>query len=118
MFTICFSQLGLYHTEQREYQSAIESFAKSLIMKPDYPSAVINLSIVYFKLDQIDMAHGLLNGLTQANGWDVPEAFLWLARVCERQERKLRAQELLRYALVLERTRCCRELGKVVGRWV
>jgi hypothetical protein len=79
---------------------------------------VINLSILYFHLSELDMAHGLLNALTQSIGWDVPEAFLWLARVCERQGRRERAGDLARFALMLERTRTCRPIHEVVARWL
>lgn len=114
----CLSQLGLYHVDMGDRQTALESLAKALVMRPEYPPAVVNLAIVYFKLGQVDMAHGLLNSLTQANGWDVPEAFLWLAQVCEKQDRSARAQELLRFALTLERTRTCRPIESVVSRFL
>ncbi len=114
----CRTQLGLYHVEVGDRTTALESFAKALVLRPEYSPAVVSLAIVYFKLGQIDMAHGLLNGMTQANGWDVPEAFLWLAKVCEKQDRPARAQELLRFALTLERTRTCRPIETVVARFL
>lgn len=74
---------------------------------------------LYMARDQADLAHGLLNPLTQGTGWDVAEAWYQLGKVCQAQGgRSERTKECLLFALKLEKGRLCRPLVQVVDRWV
>lgn len=88
--------------------AALPCFIKAVLLRPDYPPALVNMSKLYIQTGEIELAHGLLNQLTQDRGWDVPEAWYYLGQVCERQGREKRARECWEFALSLERTRGAR----------
>lgn len=89
------------------------------MLSQDYPPAVVHMSELYLKKEQADLAHGLLNPLTQARGWDIAEAWYYLAKVCEAQGGRLeRSHECLLFALKLEKGRACRPLHEVIHRWL
>ncbi len=109
----------MYWTASQRNESALDAFLKSLILSPEWPSSVVRLAQLYLTLGQADLAHGLLNPLTQGRGWDVPEAWYYLAKTCEAQGgREDRVRECLVYSLQLENGRTCRSLGNVVDRWL
>jgi len=62
------------------------------------------------------LAEGLLTSVTATNGWDVPEAWLFLSQVAQRTDRTPRAREYLQYALGLEDTKPVRPLGVALSR--
>lgn len=102
-------------------EEALKAFTKSLLLLPDYPAAVVSLSKLYLTEGgkNIELAHNLLNQLTQDKGWDSAEAWYYLARVCEAQGgRAGRVRECLEFALGLERSKCCRRLADAVDRWL
>ena len=113
-------QLGLYHVSlaPTSTEPALSSFIKSLLLRRDYPPAVVSLSKVYLSTGQVELAHSLLNQLTQDAGWDVPEAWYYLGKVCEAQGRNERARECWVYALGLEETRPPRSWADAVDRWL
>ncbi|WWD22427.1 hypothetical protein CI109_106918 [Kwoniella shandongensis] len=102
---------------EESLKSAEAAFVKSLLLKPDHPSAIIGLSKLYIQNQQVDLAESLLNQLTQEAGWDVPEGWYWLGKVSELQGRKERARECWIFALGLEEGRGVRGWGEV-GRWL
>lgn len=109
----------MYWAAAGQSESALEAFLKSLILSPSSPSAAVRLAQHYLVLSQADLAHGLLNPLTQGNGWDVAEAWYFLAKTCEMQGgREDRVRECLVYALELEKGRMVRPLTGVVDRWL
>ena len=65
--------------------------------------------------DNVDLAAGLLSPLTKGVGWDVPEAWYFLAKAYDVQGRTERARECLGYALTLSEGRGVREIGAAVG---
>ena len=65
--------------------------------------------------DNVDLAAGLLSPLTKGIGWDVPEAWYFLAQAYDVQGRAERARECLGYALTLSEGRGVREIGSAVG---
>lgn len=67
-------------------------------------------------LAAVSLAEGLLTSLTNTNGWDVPEAWLFLGRVAARTDRAARARECLKYALSLEETKPIRPLAVAIQR--
>jgi predicted Zn-dependent protease len=98
---------------------SLETLAKAHALDPDSPQAVIRLAETYIQSKEFDMAHGLLNSFTQGKGWDVPEAWYFLAKACEGQRgRHGRVQECLLYALQLEKGKACRPLRGTVPRWI
>lgn len=63
----------------------------------------------------VDLAAGLLSHLTQGKGWDVPEAWYFLAKAYGMQGRKERETEALETALRLSEGRGVREIQSVIG---
>ena len=113
-------QLGLYHVARTppSYESALPAFTKSLLLRPDHAPAVVSLAKLYLSTGQIELAHSLLNQLTQDAGWDVPEAWYHLGKVCEAQDRSERARECWIYALSLEESRPARRWSDALDRWL
>jgi len=65
----------------------------------------------------VEMATGMLEALTRrAVGWDVPEAWYFLAKATGLQGRKDRQRECLAEALRLEEGRCVRSLKVALPR--
>lgn len=90
-----------------------------MLLKPDYAPTVVSLAKSYLTTGSVELAHSLLNQLTQSTGWDVPEAWYYLAKVCEAQGgRQERVRECLVYALELEKSRPCRVLSEAVDCWL
>lgn len=67
-------------------------------------------------LSSLSLAEGLLVATTSGVGWDTSEAWLYLARVQQRTQRRQRARECLKYALELEETKCIRPLNVALAR--
>lgn len=62
-----------------------------------------------------DLAAGLLSHTTRGKGWDVPEAWYFLAKAYGMQGRKEKEVEALEVALDLAEGRGVREVGSAVG---
>ena len=63
----------------------------------------------------MDLAAGLLSDLTKGLGWDVPEAWYFLAKAYKSQGRRDRERECLSFALSLSETRGVRDIGTALG---
>jgi tetratricopeptide (TPR) repeat protein len=63
----------------------------------------------------VDLAAGLLSHLTKGKGWDVPEAWYYLAKAYKMQGRKEKEREALVRALELQEGRGVRDLGSALG---
>lgn len=63
----------------------------------------------------VDLAAGLLAHLTKGRGWDVPEAWYFLAKAYGAQGRKEKERETLKAALGLSEGRGVREVQGVLG---
>ncbi|BEI84707.1 hypothetical protein CcaverHIS002_0501080 [Cutaneotrichosporon cavernicola] len=111
------AQLGLWNCAAGKAEDAQAAFTKSLLLRPDYPPGAVGVARLHVEAGAVDLAHSLLSQLVQDRGWDVPEAWFALAKVCERQDRHARARECLLYALQLECTRTCRALPDALPRW-
>ncbi|KAJ9108884.1 hypothetical protein QFC21_000205 [Naganishia friedmannii] len=112
-------QLGLYHQTMGDLPLSLETLTKAHALDPDSPQAVVRLAETYIQSKEFDMAHGLLNSFTQGKGWDVPEAWYFLAKACEGQRgRHARVRECLLYALELEKGKACRPLKGTIPRWI
>lgn len=122
-------QLGLYYVALGREQHAMDAFQKALFIDPDDVSATVHLARLHLSAQggedaaaksrpcsiEADLAAGMLSHLTRGNGWDVPEAWYFLAKAYGVQGRKERERECLDYALELSVTRGIRELGAAVG---
>lgn len=115
-------QLGLYHLSSRPLDDAtdpaLQAFTKSILLRPEQAAGIVSLAKLHLEAGQVDLAHSLLNQLTQETGWDVPEAWYYLGKVCEAQGREERARECWVYALGLQRSRPCRAWEEAADRWV
>ncbi|KZO97334.1 hypothetical protein CALVIDRAFT_563124 [Calocera viscosa TUFC12733] len=109
-------QLGLYFAAMENPRLAIESFHKALVIDPDHVPASVHLAQQYLAIESADLASGLLMAITQGSGWDVAEAWYFLAKACEKLGRRERERECLVYALRLEESKPIRPLGKAVPR--
>ena len=65
--------------------------------------------------ENVDLAAGLLEDLTHGPGWDMSEAWYFLAKAYMLQGRRDRERECLSYALSLAETRGVREVTTAVG---
>ncbi|KXN92633.1 Putative cargo-transport protein ypp1 [Leucoagaricus sp. SymC.cos] len=124
-------QLGLYYFALGHRQHAIDALQKALIIDTDDVPATIHLSRIYLTptcqssssslqaqqqlSSTVDLAAGLLSHLTQGKGWDVPEAWYFLAKAYGMQGRKQKEREALKVALEVSEGRGVRELWSAVG---
>ncbi|ORX34731.1 hypothetical protein BD324DRAFT_634724 [Kockovaella imperatae] len=113
-------QLGLYYCALPvpEHEAALPAFTKAILLKPDHPPGIVALAKLYLSTGSIDLAHGLLNQVTQDFGWDSADAWFYLGKCCEMQERHERAREFWTFALGLEETRPARRWSDSVDRWL
>lgn len=84
--------------------------------KPNPPNSMpAALDVQDTDRGDIDLAAGLLSHLTQGKGWDVPEAWYFLAKAYGVQGRKEKETEALETALRLSEGRGVREFQSVIG---
>nr|XP_018266799.1 uncharacterized protein I303_00777 [Kwoniella dejecticola CBS 10117]OBR88957.1 hypothetical protein I303_00777 [Kwoniella dejecticola CBS 10117] len=99
-------------------QMAESSFVKSILLKPDNPYAIIELSKLYFThLGKPDLAETLINSLINEKHWDVPHGWYYLGKISESQQRYTKAKECFEFALGLEVTQPIRDWNQV-ARWL
>lgn len=67
------------------------------------------------RLSTLSMAEGLLVSLSQNQGWNCPEAWLYLGRVMQHTHRPERQRECLQYALQTERSKPIRPLHLTIN---
>ena len=63
----------------------------------------------------VDLAAGMLSYLTKGKGWNVPEAWYYLAKAYGLQGRKEKEKEILSLALELSERRGVRDIGSALG---
>ncbi|KAI5983730.1 hypothetical protein EDC04DRAFT_3008055 [Pisolithus marmoratus] len=116
-------QFGLYHHALGHERQAAQAFQKALFISPDDVSAAVHMSRLYLDsgadgdvdMDKVDLAAGLLGYITRSRGWNVPEAWYYLAKAYGLQGRKEQERECLVKALKLTEQRCIRDIGLAVG---
>lgn len=117
-------QLGLYYMALDRDREALEAFQKALFISPDDVAACIHLSRIRLSTksstdtvnsDKVDLVVGLLGHVTRGPGWDVPEAWYYLAKAYGLQGRKDKERESLATALALSDRRSIRDIGRAVG---
>ncbi|KAF9240835.1 hypothetical protein BU15DRAFT_87417 [Melanogaster broomeanus] len=116
-------QLGLHHKALNHDRQAIEAFQKALFICPDDVAAAVHMCRIYLSqasetgvdLDKVDLAAGLLGYMTRGPGWNVPEAWYYLAKAHGLQGQKNKERECLTRALALSENRCIRDIGRAVG---
>lgn len=95
----------------------MSSYTKALLLKPDYPAALVCIARLHANAGDYDNANSLLNQLVQDQGWDCAEAWYLLGSVAERQGRREKARDFFKRALELQQSRTCRPLGEALGVW-
>ncbi|EGO23192.1 hypothetical protein SERLADRAFT_439938 [Serpula lacrymans var. lacrymans S7.9] len=123
-------QLGVYYHALCHDRQAIEAFRRLCSSLPTtsllpYIYAAFILSAASSKsnqksgadvdMDKVDLVAGMLAYVTRAVGWDVPEAWYFLAKAYGLQGRKDRERECLTFALTLSERRSVRDIGLAVG---
>ena len=63
----------------------------------------------------VDLAAGMLSYLTKGKGWNVPEAWYYLAKAYGLQGRTEKEKEILSLALELSERRGVRDIGSALG---
>jgi len=119
------TKLGLYHHALGDEQKALQALHKALFIAPEHVSAIIHICKIYlsspctdvdvFDPDRVELAAGLLGDLTNGDGWDVPEAWYYLAKAAKMQGRVEKERECLIYALRLAEVTRVREISDAVG---
>jgi len=103
-------QLGLYYMALDRKREALEAFQKALFISPDDVAACVHLCRIHLSTkssadkvdsDKVDMVAGLLGHVARGSGWDVPEAWYYLAKAYGLQGRKDKERESLVTALAL-----------------
>jgi tetratricopeptide (TPR) repeat protein len=127
--------LGLYYAALGKTTEAVASFHKALFIQPEHVPAFVHLTQQYLtsvptrsknasadnaseqspSRDKIDLAAGLLSNLTRGAGWDVPEAWYFLARARGLQGKRDRERECLDFALALVEGRGVRDIKTAIG---
>ena len=127
--------MGLYFTALGKRAEAISSFHKALFIRPEHIPALVYLTQQYLtpvptssmnasadnapeqtpSRDNIDLAAGLLSNLTRGGGWDIPEAWYFLARARGLQGKQDRERECLNFALALVEGRGVRDIMVAIG---
>ncbi|KZV70944.1 TPR-like protein [Peniophora sp. CONT] len=124
-------QLGLSAFAQGQRGRAVQALNKALFIHPSHVGASVHLAQVYLSpfpaqgtsaselggeaKDDVDLAVGILSDLTKGEAWDVPEAWLLLARGHKARGEGERERECLGCALGLVRGRGVRDLRGAVG---
>ncbi|KAJ7688974.1 hypothetical protein B0H17DRAFT_1067381 [Mycena rosella] len=121
-------QLGLYYVALGHMQHAIDAFQKALFINPDDVPASVHMCRLYLTpegssrtaedeidANNVDLVAGMLAHLTRGPGWDVPEAWYFLAKAYGMQDRKDRERECLSLALQLSEQRGVRDMASAVG---
>ncbi|TFK35798.1 hypothetical protein BDQ12DRAFT_687572 [Crucibulum laeve] len=117
-------QLGLYYAALGHHQNAVDALQKALFTNPDDISATVHLSKLYLEGDgkesevtrgNVDLAAGMLSHLTRGRGWDIPEAWYFLAKAYRLQGRSERERKALENALELSERRGVRDTGSALG---
>jgi predicted Zn-dependent protease len=111
----------------RDEAKALQAINKALFITPENTSAIIQLCKIYLSAnsnapgsgeldpDRVDLAAGMLSDLTDGDGWDVPEAWYFLAKAYKMQGRCGKERECLSTALMLSETTRVRRLSDAVG---
>lgn len=81
----------------------------------DHSSTLASNEDANLERDNVDLAVGLLSELTKGPGWDVAEAWYFLAKGYQLQGRRDRERECLSFALTLSESRGVRDVGTAVG---
>ncbi|KAG2136578.1 uncharacterized protein EDB93DRAFT_1168404 [Suillus bovinus] len=117
-------QLGLYYMALDRNTEALEAFQKALFISPDDIAASVHLCRIHLSTksstdtvdsDKVDLVAGILGHVTRGPGWDVPEAWYYLAKAYGLQGLKDKERESLATALSLSDRRSIRDIGRAVG---
>lgn len=86
-------RLGYLQWQLHEYDAAVESFTRALVLQPDWPDAEVNLGLVCVAAGELDRAEQVLGGLAERDPSDL-EALKGLATIALHRQQNERALEL------------------------
>lgn len=98
-------------------EGPLASYTKALLLRPDYPAALVCIARLHARAGDFDNANGLLNQLVHDAGWDCAEAWYLLGVVAERQGRRDKAREYLNRAMEMQGSRTARGVEEALGLW-
>ncbi|CEP11254.1 hypothetical protein [Parasitella parasitica] len=96
--------LGRIRLAQNMPDQAISAFQKGLVTKPNDVNCRVWLVKSYIQQGHLEVAEGLLQAVTQENGWDHAAAWYYLAEIYNKTNRLDKTKHCLFYALELEST--------------
>ncbi|KAI9273524.1 hypothetical protein EDC94DRAFT_511181 [Helicostylum pulchrum] len=96
--------LGRIRLVQKQYQKAIVAFEKGLVTKPSDVECRVWLAKTHLDLGDVEIAEGILENVTQENGWDNSLAWFYLGEIYRMTDRTERTKHCFFYALELEST--------------
>jgi tetratricopeptide (TPR) repeat protein len=67
--------LGRIRIAQNQKDKAISAFQKGLVTKPNDVECRVWLAKTHFEMGELEIAEGILEAVTQENGWDNPSAW-------------------------------------------
>ncbi|KAI8890508.1 TPR-like protein [Backusella circina FSU 941] len=96
--------LGRIRLAQNDPKRAIKAFEKGLVTQPNDVNCRVYLATTFIEQGQLEIAEGLLEAITQGNGWDCASAWYQLSQIYKQTQRIERTKDCLFYALELENT--------------
>ncbi|KAI8081235.1 hypothetical protein BDF21DRAFT_452085 [Thamnidium elegans] len=96
--------LGRIRLVQKQYKKAIIAFEKGLVTKPNDVECRVWLAKTHLDLGDVEIAEGILENVTQENGWDNSLAWFYLGEIYRMTDRTERTKNCFFYALELEST--------------
>ncbi|KAI8643027.1 hypothetical protein BD408DRAFT_415460 [Parasitella parasitica] len=96
--------LGRIRLAENKPDLAISAFQKGLVTKPNDVDCRVWLAKTYIQQGHLEVAEGLLQAITQENGWDHASAWFYLAEIYIKTDRLDKTKHCLFYALELEST--------------
>ncbi|KAI8352851.1 hypothetical protein EDC96DRAFT_447489 [Choanephora cucurbitarum] len=96
--------LGQLLQAEGDEEQAQSAFYKALVVDPYDVSSRLELAKSYLLQSNQEMAEGILDVMTQSNGWNCAEAWFHLGEIYKQTDRMDRTKACLFYALELEST--------------
>ena len=67
--------MGILHFAKKSDEEAVLAFVKALALDAHHVPSVVNLARTYLRMGKLELAEGLLLGVTRGRGWD--NAWAW-----------------------------------------
>ncbi|ORX48244.1 hypothetical protein DM01DRAFT_1338707 [Hesseltinella vesiculosa] len=96
--------LGKVHLRLSQYEDATDAFRKGMVADALDLDCRLWLAKSYMERNQLAMAEGILDTITQGTGWDCTEAWFRLGDIYGQTQRLQQSKNYLFYALELDET--------------